>query len=136
MRLLFIFAILLAFPLLELWLLIKLASEYGWWVLAYLLIMVALGWRLIQDEKQLVFGRIAQALAMGGAPAKVMFGSAKNFLAGILLIFPGILSDILAVILLLLPTSASGPNPNRASNTRKGRAANDDVIEGEFRRQD
>ena len=134
MRLLFIFAILLAFPLLELWILVELGQKYGWWVLAYLLIMVMLGWRLIQDEKQLVFSRLAQALAAGGTPAKVIFGSAKNFLAGILLIFPGILSDILAAVLLLLPggttDTGAGPRPQH------GRAANDDVIEGEFRRED
>lgn len=134
MRLLFILAILLAFPVLELWILVELGQEYGWWLLAYLLIMVFLGWRLIQDEKQLVFGRLAQALAAGGTPASVMFGSAKNFVAGILLMLPGILSDILAAILLLLPSS--GPDVHAGAFRGKNRAANDDVIEGEFRRED
>ena len=134
MRLLFIFAILLAFPALELWILVELGQEYGWWLLVYLLIIVVLGWRLIHDEKQLVFGKMAQALAAGGTPARVMFGSAKNFLAGILLILPGILSDILAAILLLLPNS--GPDLNAGAYRGKNRAANDDVIEGEFRRED
>jgi UPF0716 protein FxsA len=134
MRLLFIFAILLAFPVLELWILVELGQEYGWWLLVYLLMMVVLGWRLIHDEKQLVFAKMAQALAAGGTPAKVMFGSAKNFVAGILLILPGILSDILAAILLLLPNSRL--DVSTGGSRHKGRAANDDVIEGEFRRED
>ena len=134
MRLLFIFAILLAFPVTELWILIQLGDEYGWWVLAYVLLMVGLGWRLIQDEKQMVFGKVAQSLAMGGTPSRAIFGSAKNLLAGILLILPGVISDALAVILLLLPGAAH--DGHRGDDRRARRAANDDVIEGEFRRED
>jgi UPF0716 protein FxsA len=138
MRLLFIFAILLAFPVLELWILIELAAEYGWWVLGYLVVMIVLGWRLIQDEKQQLFGRVAQILATGGTPARAVFGSAKNLLAGILLILPGIISDILAAVLLLLPDSPAARVHQSASDPqrRPHRAANDDVIEGEFRRED
>ena len=135
MRLLFIFAILLAFPITELWILVQLGDEYGWWVLVYVLLMIALGWRLIQDERQMVFGRVAQTLAMGGTPLRAVFGSAKNLLAGVLLMLPGVISDLLAVALLLLPsaTRTAGPGPTSAG---RGRAANDDVIEGEFRREE
>lgn len=135
MRLLFIFAILLAFPITELWILVQLGDEYGWWVLVYVLLMIALGWRLIQDERQMVFGRVAQTLAMGGTPLRAVFGSAKNLLAGVLLILPGVISDLLAVVLLLLPGAAhtAGPGPTSAGRRR---AANDDVIEGEFRREE
>lgn len=136
MRLLVILAILLAFPLLELWILIELAGEYGWWLLAYLASVIFLGWRLIQDERQLVFSRIAQALASGGTPVGVVFGSAKNFMAGILLMLPGVLSDILAVILLLLPGSMAAPSHGPNQYRGRNRAANDDVIEGEYRRED
>lgn len=145
MRFLLILAILLAFPVLEIWLLIELGSRYGIWLLAYLLIVAGLGWRLIRDEKLLVFGRMAQNLTQGGTPAKALFGSAKNMIAGVLLIIPGVLSDVLAVILLLIPSAKpmfTQPMPGggtynnseaRSSNTK---AANDDVIEGEFRRED
>jgi len=129
MRLLFILAILLAFPITELWILIALGDEYGWWVLGYVLLMIVLGWRLIQDERQLVFGRVAQTLATGGTPLRAVFGSAKNLLAGVLLMLPGVISDALAVILLLLP-GAGGADRTAGSTTRRG-AANDDIIEGE-----
>jgi UPF0716 protein FxsA len=137
--------ILLAFPVLEIWLLIELADSYGWGVLAYLIVVAVLGWRLIQDEKLVVFGRAAQTLSQGGTPARVLFGSAKNMIAGILLIIPGVITDAFAVLLLLIPT----PKPlnfdqdiNQGFETRtqrrggRNKAANDDVIEGEFKRED
>lgn len=135
MRLLLLLVILLAFPVLEIWLLIELGNRYGWWLLAYLVIVAMLGWRLIQDEKLLMLGRMAQTLSQGGTPAKALFGSAKNLIAGILLILPGVLGDVLAVILLLLPSAKSQTSGPRAGST-KNKAANDDVIEGEFRRED
>lgn len=133
MRLLFLLVILLAFPVLEIWLLIELADRYGWKLLGYLVLMAFLGWRLIQDEKLLVFQRMVQTLGQGGTPAKALFGSAKNVLAGILLILPGVLTDVLAAILLLMPSA----KPISADpQARSAKAANDDVIEGEFRRED
>ena len=131
-------AILLAFPVMEIWLLVELGSRYGWWLGAYLLLVAILGWRLILDEKLLMLGRMAQTLSQGGTPAKAIFGSAKNLVAGVLLILPGIISDAIAVLLLLVPAPkpvfVSRETPGNGSTG--GRAANDDVIEGEFRRED
>jgi UPF0716 protein FxsA len=133
MRLLFI--ILLAFPVLEIWLLVELGSRYGWWLIAYLVLVALLGWRLLQYEKLLVHGRMAQILTQGGTPAKAMFSSTKNIIAGILLIIPGVISDVLAVILLLMP-STKPIFTNSQARATNAKAANDDVIEGEFRRED
>jgi UPF0716 protein FxsA len=137
--------ILLAFPVLEIWLLIELADNYGWGLLGYLLIVAILGWRLILDEKLIIFGRVAQTLSQGGTPAKVLFGSAKNMIAGILLIIPGVITDVFAVLLLLIPSpkplnfeqeSTSGFEAHTRRRTGTRSAANDDVIEGEFKRED
>ena len=138
MRVLFLMAILLAFPVMEIWLLVELGGHYGWWLALYLVLMAILGWRLILDEKLLMLGRMMQSLGEGGTPTRAIFGSAKNLMAGILLILPGVISDAIAVILLLMPT----PKPAFVSRGTPGpggerdRAANDDVIEGEFRRED
>lgn len=135
MRLLLGLLILLAFPVLEIWLLVELGDRYGAWVLAYLLIVAVLGWRLIRDERQLLAGRMMQTLSLGGTPAKAMFMSIKNLVAGVLLIIPGVITDALATILLLLP--AAEPEVRRHHRAYgHSRAANDDVIEGEFRRED
>jgi UPF0716 protein FxsA len=131
----FLFVILLAFPVLEIWLLVELGNRYGWWLFVYLALVALLGWRLLQDEKLLVRGRMEQLLRQGGTPAKALFGSAKNMIAGILLIIPGVISDVLATILLLMPSAKPIFNDSQARGTN-AKAANDDVIEGEFRRED
>ena len=137
MRFLFLLAILLAFPVAEIWLLVKLGQHYGWWLLLYLVLVAILGWRLLMDEKFLIFGRLAQILSQGGTPAKALFGSAKNMIAGVLLIFPGVLSDVIAVILLLMPSAQrAGDSGIPGQRSAQAKAANDDVIEGEFHRED
>lgn len=133
MRLLLGLLILLAFPVLEIWILAELGSRYGGWVLAYLVIIAILGWRLIQDERQLMGGRMMQSLRMGGTPAKALFMSGKNLIAGVLLILPGVISDAIAVVLLLIPAMTE---PQFSASYRNAGAANDDIIEGEFRRED
>jgi UPF0716 protein FxsA len=123
---------LLAFPIAEIWILINLFQQYGWWVLLYLVAMVLLGLQLIRDEKLLFSGRMMQSLSQGGNPLKAMFGGARNIVAGILLIIPGVMTDLIAVVLLLIPVDKSAIK----STTFKQQAANDDVIEGEFHRED
>lgn len=132
MRLLLGLLILLAFPVLEIWILAELAGRYGGWVLAYLLIIAVLGWRLVKDEKLLMGGRMMESLRSGGTPARALFMSGKNLIAGVLLLIPGIITDAIAVVLLLIPAADPGLN-NAYRNTG---AANDDIIEGEFRRED
>ena len=138
--------ILLAFPFAELFLLISLADEYGWWLLLYLVVIAYLGLQLIRGEKLVLTAKMMQSMAAGGNPVKTMLGSARNMVAGVLFIIPGVITDIIGVILLLVPISKQIPNPTtksyeqtfqqshqqpyqQAPNTR---AANDDVIEGEF----
>ena len=72
-----------------------------------------------------------------------MLGSARNMVAGVLLIIPGVLSDVIAVILLLIPIKNShgkanpiGTTNQQQSNSsyQRAPAANDEVIEGEYTR--
>jgi UPF0716 protein FxsA len=123
---------LIAFPIVEIWILINLFHQYGWWVSLYLVVMFLLGLQLIRDEKILFSGRILQVINQGGNPMKAMFGSARNIIAGILLIIPGVLTDLIAVVLLLIPVNKN----DIKSSAFNQKAANDDVIEGEFHRED
>lgn len=120
--------ILLAFPVLELVLLAKLASLYGWWVLVYVLFSALLGWLLIKGERLIVFARIFQAMSKGEQPWIALLSSARMLVVGMLLIFPGVVSDILALLLLLLPVSLLRRRPigNQEGN----------IIETEWRRED
>ena len=134
--------ILLAFPFAELFLLINLADRYGWWLLFYLVVIGYLGLQLIRGEKLLLTAKMMQSMAAGGNPVKTMLGSARNMVAGILFIIPGVITDIIGVILLLVPVSKQNPNPTTKQKEQpfqqpyqqkpEARAANDDVIEGEF----
>jgi len=137
MPLIFILLILLVFPTLEIVILIKLGQLYGIWVLVYLILMAILGIRLIREEKQVMASRFLQGISQGRTPLRAIFGTAKNFIAGILLILPGVISDVIAVILLLIPAPKVMPGDSTNTPDHKSRrAANDDVIEGEFRRED
>ena len=126
MRMLLIFMILLAFPVLEVVLLFELASRYGWWVLVYVVTSAAFGAALIMEERIVVFARLIQTLREGRHPIMALLASAKKMIAGVLLILPGVLSDVAALLLLMAPLPAS----------RKTAPMNDDVIEGEWRRED
>lgn len=124
---------LLFFPLAEIWTLIKLAQIYGWWLLVYLIIVSLLGIRLIIEEKSLFVGRLMQGMMQDGSIRRGFFSGAKNMIAGILLIIPGVITDIIALIVLLIPSSISQKSPTKRA---RAKAANDDIIEGEFRRED
>ena len=139
-----IFVILLAFPFVEIFVLVKLGQTYGWWLLIYLVVIGYLGLQLIRGEKLLISAKMMQSLSAGGNPIKTILGSARNMVAGVLLIVPGVITDAIAVILLLIPISKqnSKPNLNGATNEyvpnqqpfnyKPTQAANDDVIEGDF----
>ena len=133
--------ILLAFPFAELFLLVDLAHRYGWWLLLYLVVVSALGLQIIKGEKLLLSAKMMQSVTSGGNPIKTILGSARNMVAGVLLIIPGVISDVLAVILLLIPLDSFKSKPNLTSATNQQQsnssyqrvpAANDDVIEGEY----
>ncbi|MEY3883773.1 MAG: hypothetical protein RIS87_822 [Pseudomonadota bacterium] len=136
MRLLFLL-ILLAFPIAEIWILVSLMHLYGWWVVLYLIAIAFLGLQLIRDEKILFSGRMMQSLMQGGNPMKAMFGSARNIFAGILLIIPGVMTDLIAAGLLLIPINNAEPKGSQNQpHYQSEKAANDDAIEGEFHRED
>lgn len=150
---LFILLVLLAFPIAEIMVLIQLFNSYGIWVLFYLVAIALLGLQLIKEEKLLFSGRMMQGLTQGGNPIRAIFGSARNMIAGVMLIIPGVITDVIAAILLLLPIKSK---PRAQSNSqahqdaqtppfenpayRDSQAANDqddsNVIEGEFKRED
>ncbi|HEY9277354.1 MAG TPA: FxsA family protein [Methylotenera sp.] len=136
----FLALILLAFPIAEIWLLIELADQYGWLLLLYLVAIGWLGLRLVREEKAKFSMSMMQNIAAGGNPAKAVFGSARNIIAGVLLMLPGVITDIIAVTLLLIPIKNARPlgvpPSNGSSRSSPYQAANDDVIEGEFRRED
>jgi len=127
MRLL-LMAILLGFPLLEAVVLVRLSETLGWWILAWVVLAACAGMALIKEARFAMLSRLAAGLAKGEFPIVALTDSARTVVAGILLIFPGVVSDLIALTLLLLP------GPRLVVESAKRRDARGTLIEGEFRR--
>lgn len=128
MRFLLVLFILLGFPALEIFVLVQLAGVIGWWLLLWLMVSAFAGWTLIQEEKLAVFGRLFSSLQSGQPLGYAMLDSLRTLIAGVLLIFPGVVSDVIALVLLLLPrpkvVPSSSPVPEET------------IIEGEWQREE
>ena len=127
MRLLLL-AILLGFPLLEAVVLVRLSETLGWWILAWVVLAACAGMALIKEARFAMLARLGAGLARGEFSIVALTDSARTVVAGILLIFPGVVSDLIALTLLLLP------GPRFVSDAAVRREAEGSLIEGEFRR--
>lgn len=129
MRFGWIVLLLLSFPVLEAIGIFWMASAIGGWVLLWLLADVVVGVMLIRFERVAWGARLLFSIQSGQQPFSALFASGRILLAGGLLVFPGFLSDALALVLLIMPGTW---NRRRADPVR---AANDEVIQGEYRRE-
>ncbi len=129
MRLKWVVLLVLSFPALEAIGIYWLATQIGWWVVVLLVLSGMVGLTLIRMERAVWSMRLLSTLQSGTQLGATLFASGRVFLAGGLLLFPGFISDILAITLLLLP----GTWIKRRGSIP--RAANDEVLEGEFRRE-
>jgi UPF0716 protein FxsA len=121
--------ILLGFPLLEVVVLVRLGEVLGWWILAWVVLAACAGIALIKEARFAMVARLAAGLAEGQFSIAALTDSARTVVAGLFLIFPGVVSDLIAITLLLLP----GP---KAALVERGRMRDlgGSVIDGEFRR--
>lgn len=127
MRLLLV-AILLGFPLLEAVVLVRLSETLGWWILAWVVLAAVAGMALIKEARFALLARLAAGFAHGQFSIAALTDSARTVVAGLFLIFPGVVSDLIALTLLLLP------GPRIVTERAPRRAAPGTFIEGEFRR--
>ena len=125
---LFIFSILLVFPALEVYVLFRLANYMGWWLAVWLVLSACGGLVLIQAARVSVPANLAAALQQRQSPLFGLLLSGRTLLAGLLFIFPGVLSDALAATLLLFPY-------HKRWGPAVPVAAQEHVIEGQFRRE-
>lgn len=122
-----ILAILLGFPVLEGALLYRIGQGHGLWVAAWLVLAAVMGIVLIKEARFSLVARLAAAFAHGQFSLAALIDSGRTVLAGLFLIFPGVISDVIALFLLLLPLrerDVEGFSPVRGG-----------VMEGEFRRE-
>lgn len=129
MRILLGMIIVLSFPVLEVYALVQIYHYIGAWVIALLAGGVLAGWSLITGERLAFFARITMTLQSGGSPLRALIDSGRTMIAGALLIFPGVISDALALLVLLVPLRLLGRSARQPASTAP------DVIEGEYRRE-
>ena len=137
MRLL-ILVILMGFPLLEGAVLYELAAGptgHGGWVVAWLVFAAIAGVVLIKQARFSLVTRLAAALSQGQFSLAAIIDSFRTVLAGLLLIFPGVISDVMALFLLLLPLREPAYQRAPPATPNGSRIRSDGVIEGEFRRE-
>ena len=89
-------------PLLELYILIKIGGYLGAFQTVALVVLTALlGIVLARFEGLRTLQQIRQNLAQGIVPAEEMVDGVLIFVGGILLIIPGVLTDLFALVLLI-----------------------------------
>ncbi len=144
MRFGWIVLLLLSFPVLEAVGIFWMAGHLGAWVLLWLLVAALAGVALIRFERAAWGARLLFSLRSGGHPFAALFASGRMLLAGGLLLFPGFISDAIALVLLLIPgtwhrplqaANDDGPAPQAAPRQGEQASGAPATIDGEFRRE-
>ncbi len=96
------FLLLIGLPLLELYILIKIGSYLGaFQTIALVILSAVLGLLLARIEGLRTLHQIRQSLSQGILPAEEMLDSVLIFAGGVLFVIPGVLTDIVALVLLI-----------------------------------
>src|SRR5947209_9007112 len=102
-----VFLLLIAWPVAELLVAIQVAHAIG--VVPTIVLLVA-GWPLgtwaLRSQGAAAWRRLGLALSEGRTPAREVVDGALVLLGGILLMIPGLITDVLGVALLLPPSRA------------------------------
>jgi len=125
MRFVLLLAILLGIPVVDLYATVRIAQWTGVPVWVFLALGLAAGIALLRNERLAFRARTLAALRGDEPLLRGVVDSGRKVLAGFLLLLPGVLSDLLAVALLMLPLNV-GSAFGGASGAR--------TIEGRFRR--
>jgi UPF0716 protein FxsA len=100
-----ILALLIGWPLAELYVAIKVAEAIG---VAYMLLLLIASWPLgmlaLRSAGSAAWRRLSVAVAAGRPPAREVLDGALVLIGGVLLIVPGFVTDVLGACLLLPPT--------------------------------
>jgi UPF0716 protein FxsA len=122
----FLFLFVLAFPVAEFIVTGWLIARYGWDVIGiWSLITVLIGMLMLRHHQIAMVSTILGDMRQGRVSVMTMFKLICYYIAAILFILPGVLGDVIAVVLLLWPARTPG-KINR-------QPADDGVIEGEYR---
>jgi UPF0716 protein FxsA len=126
--------ILLAFPVIDLSVTVRVARWTGVPVWLWLTMSVVGGFLLLRNERGAFRGHLIASMHGGQPVLRGLLDSGRKVLAGLLLLLPGLVSDFLALILLALPLNLD--RDLRAVAAGPGRSTRRSTLDGEFRRLD
>ena len=128
-------AIVLTFPLVDLYVTARVARWTGIPVWGWLVVGLVGGLWLLRNERLSFRANTLAALHGEQSLLRGLVDSGRKVLAGLLFMLPGVLSDGLALMLLLLPINHGryGPEPAVAGRSHAHRRT---TIDGDFRRID
>lgn len=104
-----VLAILLAFPVADLYATVRFAQWSGVPLWLWLAISMMTGIILLRSERVNFRSHVVAALHGEQPMLRGVVDSGRRVLAGLLLLLPGVLSDALALMLLLLPINTGTP---------------------------
>ncbi|TMH07356.1 MAG: hypothetical protein E6H67_03995 [Betaproteobacteria bacterium] len=128
--------IVLAFPILDVLVTLRFARWTGIPALAWFIASAAAGMLLLHHERIGFRARTLAALRGDHPLMRGLLDSGRKVLAALLLILPGIVSDLIAVVLLLLPINVGSrfaPAPVGMGGAYR-RGGNSDALDGDYRR--
>lgn len=128
--------IVLAFPLLDLYATVRIARWTGVPVWAWLGMSMLGGFFLLANERVAFRANIAAAMHGEQLLLRGLLDSGRKVLAGFLLLLPGVISDVLALILLSLPLNVGRELQMQGARTARRGGSRRSVFDGEFRRLD
>lgn len=95
-------ALFIVFPIVEIAVLVQFGRAFGfWWTMALILVTAISGTAVMQHQGFQVMNRAMESLSAGRPPIGPVVDGAFIMLAGVLLITPGIISDVTGALLLV-----------------------------------
>src|SRR5438874_6750656 len=124
--------IVLSFPVIDVMATLRFARWTGIPALAWFAASALAGALLLRNER-LTFRAKTLAALRGDQPLlRGLLDSGRRVLAALLLILPGVISDVIALLLLLLPFNLGAPFATQSAAI--GRGFGRETIEGDYRR--
>ena len=126
--------IVLTFPVLDVLATLRFARWTGVPAVAWFIVSAIAGAVLLRKERVTFRAKTLAALRGDQPLLRGLVDSGRRILAALLLILPGIVSDVIALLLLLLPINLGAPLATQPVGVTRGFAR--DSLEGDFHRVD
>ncbi|AMC35589.1 FxsA family protein [Janthinobacterium sp. B9-8] len=122
-----------AYPIAEIITIVLLAKAIGtFWVVLWLIAAFFSGLLMLRHHKLAVGAALFGDLRSGRLSIHSLFAVARYYIAAVLLLLPGILGDVVALVL-LLPWGRLAKNKGTPAEPFSAPGAQGDVIDGEYR---